>query len=121
MRGLSGCFLTLLSFAALLVVGCGDGRETHFDEGTIVPTHTENVRGWLEGVAQSGQLDSGADVMRDEITGMKEEGAANADALLADFDQLVKTQAPAGVKAKATEMLKKLPPPTAAAPGETNT
>ena len=115
MRCLAGRLLPLLSLAAMFAIGCGDGRETHFDEGTIVATHTENVRGWLEGLANSGQLDSGADIMRDEITAMKDEGVTNTDALLADFDQLVKMQSPAAIKAKAAEMLKKLPPPTAAA------
>ena len=117
MNRLTGLFLC--AAVGLAATGCGDGRETHFDEGTIVTTHTDNVRTWLEGVAQSGQLDSGADIMRDEITGMKEEGFATTDALLADFDQLKQAKGPGAVKAKATEMLGKMPPAQSAAAGET--
>jgi len=116
MRGLTGCGVLML--CCVLAAGCGDGRETHFDEGTIVATHTENVRSWLQGVAQSGQLDSGADIMRDEIAGMKEEGVESADALLVDFEQLMQARGAAALKAKAADMLKKLPPESAA-PAET--
>ncbi len=109
MRRLTGWFVPLFGLVLAVAVGCGDGRETHFDEGTIVATHTEKVRTWLEGVAQTGQLDSGAAIMRDEIAAMEEEGHTNTDALLADFEQLEQSRNPAAVRAKASEMLEKIP------------
>lgn len=92
-----------------LVLGCGDGRETHFEEGTIVTTHTQNVRTWLEGVSQSGQLDSGAMLMKDEVAQMKSEGVDNVDELSSDLDALLAAKGAAQVKAKAKSMLAKLP------------
>ena len=106
-----GRLAPVLALFAMLAAGCGESRETHFEEGTIVPTHTEIVRGWLEGVAQSGQLDSGAATMKDEIQALSEEGVTTTAELLADYEELSKGGSPAKVKAKAQEMLTKLPPP----------
>lgn len=92
-----------------LLLGCGDGRETHYDEGTIVSTHTQNVRTWLEGVAQSGQLDSGAMLMKDEVAQMKTEGVDNVDEISSDLDALLNTKGAAQIKAKAKALLAKLP------------
>lgn len=97
--------------ALVLLTLAGCGEENPNLQGTIVPTKTETVRNWLQGVAQRGQLDSGAEVMRKEIVGLKKEGVAKADAIAAKFDKLIKTRSPAAIRSQAQEMLKMLPPP----------
>lgn len=93
----------------LALAGCGEENPNF--QGTKVPTNTEVVRSWLEGVAQRGQLDSGAEVMGEQIAGLKKEGVAKADALAAAFEELKQARSPSAIRSQAQEMLKMLPPP----------
>ncbi len=96
--------LALLS--VLAIVGCGSGENATPVEP---PTADSQIKSSLEYVAESGQVDSGIMLVREQLEELKETDAAKADALLKDLDEL-ETMAgnPDGAKAKASEMLKKL-------------
>lgn len=104
----------------LSVVGCGGSSQEQDISGTVVTTHTQNVRSWLEGVAQSGQLDSGAMLMKDEIAQLKGEGVEKADELQKDLDELLNMKNPAQIRSKASAMAAKLPPPPTVSRTEEN-
>ena len=102
-------FICLLSLAAILPVftGCTDARVDQYDlpSGTKVPTAKETVRGWLQGLAESGELDSGAEIMGEKVNELAKEGVD----IKADFDELMKTASGPALKEKASELLKKIP------------
>ena len=66
------------------------------------------VKSMLEDVAQSGELGSGAQEIRDALDQMKASGDPKADELLSDLDELERMTSPAAVKRKAQEMADKL-------------
>ncbi len=95
--------------ALLFLVGCGEDNPNF--EGTVVLTHTEVVRSWLEEISRTGELDSGVIVMEEEISQLKEEGVENTDEITAAFNELKNATNPAAVRSHAQEMLRMLPPP----------
>lgn len=99
----------LLGGCVVCAVGCGGSGEQKYAEQPIVEVKAvDNVRAWLQGVADSGELDSGADTIKDTIQQMKTEGA-NVDQLLKDADELIAMKAHNQIKAKAKAMLDSLP------------
>ena len=102
-------FVCLLALVAILptFVGCGDARDDRKDlpAGSSTVTAKQTVRGWLQSVAASGQLDSGAGEMIPKVEEMAKEGID----IQADFDELMKTAEGAPLQEKANQLLEKIP------------
>lgn len=96
-------FFLVLGLVALL--GCGPQETTQRVEE---PSGQDQVKSALENVAESGQIDSGLMIVRDELEAMKATDAAKAEELLSDLDALQALTDPAQAKAKAQEMIDKL-------------
>ena len=103
--------LVLLS-AGVIFVGCDTepaDLPQYSKQPIVTVTPAQQVRQWLQGVAESGQLDSGAEVIKDMIEQMRESGTTNVDELLTDADELIKMKGTSQIKAKANEILGKIP------------
>jgi len=97
--------LLLLAICA----GCGSSAPQYAEVPSVKEiTPADNVRTFLTGLSESGQIDSGAMILKENLELMKT-GGANVDELLKDADELVKMPSGARAKAKAKEMLDKLP------------
>jgi hypothetical protein len=96
----------LVSAAVLLIAGCGGPKSEKVKPPSVTPA--EAAKTALKEIADSGQVGSGADVIKQSLEKLKGTDAAKADALLKDYETLIKTQNPDAVKAKATEMMGKL-------------
>lgn len=93
----------------MLVVGCvgcgGGGLE---DNPVSVEPVESPVKVLLQGVAETGELGSGAMDIRNALEQMKADGNANADALLADLAEMEAMADPERIKRKAQEMIDSL-------------
>ncbi|MBI1344935.1 hypothetical protein GC163_01455 [bacterium] len=99
---LSGLVLTNLS-------GCGPKEQTVTNEPSVVPTPVENLRASLTELAESGQKNSGTEMMKDDIEKLRDIPGGDPDTLKKDLDDLLATPDGNGVKTKAKAMLGKLP------------
>lgn len=98
-------FATVVLMASL-VLGCGP-RETKKAVQQAPPQ--DQVRSTLQQVAETGVVDSGLMVVREQLEAMKSTDAAKAEGLLQDLDQLEgMANQPEQAKTKAQEMLGKL-------------
>jgi len=104
-------FAAAMLGAGLMLSGCGGGSVNDYElpAGTDAPTATENVRTWLEGVAKSGELDSGISVMHEEADKLKADGVAAADEIAAGLKELESASSSSAIKSKAKSLLDKLP------------
>ncbi|MEN6496665.1 MAG: hypothetical protein ABFD16_20440 [Thermoguttaceae bacterium] len=84
-----------------VVLGCGGERVQ-----SVEPPKNQS-KTVLESVAQTGILNSGIMVVKEELEKMKATDAAKAEGLLKDLDQLEKMNDAARIKAKAKEMAAK--------------
>jgi hypothetical protein len=84
-----------------VVLGCGGERVQ-----SVEPPKNRS-KTVLESVAQTGILNSGIMVVKEELEQMKATDAAKAEGLLKDLDQLEKMNDAARIKAKAKEMAAK--------------
>ncbi|MCG6158040.1 hypothetical protein [Rubinisphaera margarita] len=105
--GICVCLLGI----GLLLPGCGGGSvsDQELPAGSNAPSPTENVRVWLEGVAESGQLDSGISMMHEEAEKMKANGVANADEIATGLKELETASGSSAIKSKANALLQKVP------------
>lgn len=94
----------LLSIAA--VIGC-QGESVSVDQPEALPA-AENAKVMLEEIAQTGEVGSGAMLLRESLEELKQSDAATADPLLADLDELEALTDPAAIKTKARQMADKL-------------
>ncbi len=102
----------VLAVSPLFVAGCGSPEQEYVQpQATVEVKASDNVRTWLQGVAESGQLDSGASVIKDDIEKLRAEGVdgATVDELLQDADELIGMSQSSQITAKANDMLGKLP------------
>ncbi|MFG0333873.1 MAG: hypothetical protein ACF8TS_10970 [Maioricimonas sp. JB049] len=90
---------------ALMMVGCTSSVP---DNPVPVSQTGGNAKIVLQDIAESGQLGSDVMTLEEEFAKLKEEGAANADELLSDLDELKRMSNPAQIKKKAEEMAGKL-------------
>jgi len=67
-----------------------------------------NAKGMLEEVAETGELGSGAMLLRESLEQIQQSDATKGDPLVADMDALEGLTDPEAVKAKAKEMADKL-------------
>jgi hypothetical protein len=97
--------LNVLSAALLIVaVGCGSGEAPQ----EVTPPAPTALRSQLLEVATSGELGSGASLLRDAIEQLKESDPTAAEALLFDMNELEGLSDPNQIKAKAQSMADKL-------------
>lgn len=104
-------FAAVVLGTCLVLPGCGGGSVSDHDlpAGTNAPTTIENVRSWLEGVAQNGELDSGITLMHEEAEKLQAEGVASADEIAAGLKELESAKGSSAIKSKAKSLLSKLP------------
>jgi hypothetical protein len=109
-----------LAASCFALLGCGAHEQEYSDVEVVTQTPTQQARQWLQGVAQTGQLDSGVETIKDTIGQMREAGVdgATVDALLKDAEQLAALTAPQQIRTKAQQLLSKLPPDAPATPAE---
>ena len=98
----------LLLFAVALIVGCGGSEKFETIRVTPPSSPTDQARTVLDGVAQTGEVGSGVDELRQLFEQIKQSDPAKGDALLNDLSALESTKDPSAAKAKAQEMLGKL-------------
>lgn len=96
--GSSSCLPTIALCLSLFAIGCGGGAVST----PVEPPPPPPAKAMLEAVAQTGELGSGAETIREALT---TQGASD---LLKDLDELEKLSNPAQIKAKAKAMAEKL-------------
>jgi hypothetical protein len=98
--------LTCLSLG-LLLAGCGTVQQEYSQQPIERVPPVEQVRGWLEGIAQTGEMDSGLEWAKEKLQSLD---VPNKDRLVQEMTRLSALRDPRQVTAKAKEMLKLLPP-----------
>jgi len=97
------------------VIGCtGGSAEYEFPEATQEVTQVQLFRNTLKPYAESGRLDSGAELLVDQAGQLSEEGVTNVSEIQAKLGELLKAKSPAEVKKLAEEVLAMLPESAAA-------
>jgi hypothetical protein len=99
--------LSQILAVGLLAALAGCSGTVSDTEVEVTPTVTP-AKAMLEGVAESGQLGSGAMEIRSALETMKASGDPKADELLKDLSELETTTNPAQIKQKAAAMAAKL-------------
>lgn len=97
-----------LGFALLLtaaLTGCGGAN---IPEESVTPPPASPVKAMLMDVANSGELGSGASMIRDGLEAMKATDPAKATALLEELTALEGLEEPEEIQAKAKEMADEL-------------
>lgn len=94
--------LALASFIGL--AGCGNTVESE----PVVAAPSPPAKAMLMDVANSGELGSGASLIRDSLTELQKTDSATADPLLKELDELEGLEDAAKIKAKAKAMADKL-------------
>jgi hypothetical protein len=95
------CYTFLLVLP--LVIGCGESA-TKVEK----PAPMMMIEAVLNDIAMRGELDSGAEELRQQLDDLRQTDADKAELLLGDYNQLTSLKDPRARKAKAQEMLKKL-------------
>lgn len=93
----------IIVFGMAFVLGCGPTETTQ----TVTPPQNP-IKPTLESIADTGVVDSGTVLVREELEKMKSTDSAKAEDLLKDLDQLESMNDPAAIKAKAKAMVGKL-------------
>lgn len=91
----------------LLLAGCGARQQAYSEQPIVKVPPVEQVRGWLEGIAQTGEMDSGLDWAKEKIQALD---VPNKDRLTQEMNRLSALRDRRQVSGKAKEMLKLLPP-----------
>ena len=89
------------------IIGCAGGSKNDFEE-KIDMDFSANIKSDLEAIVKSGRLGSGMQVLRANITSVKDKDPTKGEALMKGFEELTQAQGPEKIKAKAREMLKLL-------------
>lgn len=97
---------TALSFLLLAgAIGCGAAS---VPETAVTPSAPPPAKAVLMDVANSGELGSTADVLRENLEAMKATDSVKAEALLNELKELESLTDPDEVKAKASAMAEQL-------------
>lgn len=99
----------ILVLFALNASGCGASDQKFDSTPQVIPTAADNLRQTLQGLAESGQTDSGTELLKGEVEKLRGTTGVDADSLLKDVDFLLSGKPAPQVQAKAKEMLGKLP------------
>jgi len=88
-------------------IGCG-GSDIPKPVSVTPPTTPPALKSMIEDLAASGQLGSGADALKTELSNLAKTDEAKSKKLMTDFEKLQKLSDPEAVKALAKEMAGKL-------------
>lgn len=94
-----------MSLSMIAIVGCGSAN---IPDTAVTPPPAPPVKAMLDDVAKSGELGSGASLIREALEAMKATDAAKAEELLKEMTALEGLSDPAKIKAKAKAMSAKL-------------
>jgi len=102
-------FLLVLTLvlAPLAILGCDSATTSTPSTPVEEPGATSQITSGLQGVAETGEIDSGVMMVREQLEELKQTDAAKAEELLKDLDELESLSGEAA-KTKAKEMLEKL-------------
>lgn len=106
------CLLMAMALptCAVGISGCGKGGEQAIEkDSTTIPTPVENVRSALKTVADTGEFNSGTELIKDDLEKLRGTAGVDVDALQKDLEALLKTQGANQIRAKANQMIAKLP------------
>ena len=110
--------LTLLTMLAMLT-GCNGGSaEFEYPEATQKVSQLQSFRSTVKVYADSGQLDSGAELLVEEVDQLADAGVTNVAEVKAKVQELVASKSPAETKKIANEILGMLPAADAAPAAE---
>lgn len=99
--------VAVIAVGMLLAAGCGGSGEQSYSEQEVkTPSASEQLRAWLQSVAESGQLDSGAEVMKDKVNALE---VPNKSEIAQEYEKLLGMKSPAQIKTQANKMLGMLP------------
>lgn len=96
----------LLGSGLLLFAGCGG--VANIPEEKVTPPPAPPAKAMLEDIAKSGELGSGASLIREALEAMKATEPAKVEPLLKEMGELEGMSDPAKIKAKAKSMANKL-------------
>lgn len=100
-------FLGLL-FLLLAVAGCGESIKSVPISPGAPPAAVDSAKAVLNDLANTGEMGSGMETLKQSLEQIKQGDAAKGDALLADFEALSAETDAEKIKAKAKEMADKL-------------
>ena len=106
---LHGVALCCVAAALCSAPGCGSATYEYPEATTPVKTKVEFFKESLQAYANSGTLDSGAELLISEVDGLEAEGLANVAEVKSAVEAMVAAKSPSDVKKKAEEALKLLP------------
>ncbi|MEZ6064643.1 MAG: hypothetical protein R3B90_02795 [Planctomycetaceae bacterium] len=96
----------LLGISAIGLAGCGSGEQQYSEQEMVTTTPADEAKAWLNGVKSSGELDSGAELMKETFAKVD---SPNKDQLVKGLEEMINSAGnPSVVKKKATELLKLL-------------
>lgn len=99
----------LVLAACSMGLGCNSGQQVYSKQAPVEVTPMDNVKAALKGYAESGQLDSGTEMLGPEIEKLRGKEGVDIDKLTKAFNELKTLKSPGQVTAKAKEMLALLP------------
>lgn len=92
----------------VLVTGCGSGVKSVPISPAAPPPAVQSAKAVLDDLANTGEMGSAMDSLKQSLEQIKQTDAAKGDALLADFKALSAETDKEKIKAKAKEMAGKL-------------
>lgn len=102
------CYWPIL-LLSVVMCGCGNSQQKFAAPTEIAHVSpSERMKGWLDSVAESGQLDSGVTMLPDWIEEMRQAGAANADELQRDVEELMTMKDASKLKSAAKKLSEKI-------------
>ncbi|MBD3674441.1 MAG: hypothetical protein HUJ26_13040 [Planctomycetaceae bacterium] len=112
-------FVGLLVFVTGTMLGCGGGSADYeFPEAKQEVTQLQAFRDTVKSYADSGQLDSGAELLVEEVDQLADAGVSNVSEVKAKVQELVASKSSAETKKIANEILAMLPEKAAAPAAE---
>ena len=103
--------LCLLGALVLASSGCGEVKQQYETSAApnVTITSKQRIKQWLDGVAQSGTIDSGVSLIRDEIDKLPADSGVNVEELKKGFADLESSKSPAATKKLAETLSSKIP------------
>jgi hypothetical protein len=114
MRSAHFCASLFLSLI-LGLSGCSEVKQQYEVPVDAKPfAKTELVKGYLDNIAKTGELDSGISMLPERIEELRDTGNPNIDQLKEDAEKLASMSQPAQITALAKKMSEMIPADTAA-------
>jgi len=98
-----------LLLTAIPITGCGSAEQKYDAPKEIAHvTPSQRAKGWLDAVAESGQLDSGISMLPETFDEMQAQDGVNVDELKKDAERLAQLRNSAEIKKLAQAMSDKI-------------